>query len=85
MHELLIATLITQLIQLPLSIKNMDHTQFCSWNIQENRPIKAEDVVVYCQSILQMVDLHYKFCSAIVRDTDATMCEAACLFVSAFA
>ena len=30
-----------------------------------------------------MVDLDYKFCSAIVTDTEATMCKAGRLFVSA--
>jgi hypothetical protein len=46
---------------------------------------KAEDVVAYCQSIWQTVDLHYRFCSAIVTDTEATMCKAGRLFVSASA
>lgn len=44
---------------------------------------KAEDVVAYCHNIWQSVDLQYKFCSAIVTDTEATMCKAGRLFTRA--
>jgi hypothetical protein len=42
---------------------------------------KAEDVVVYCESLWNTVNLDYKFCSAIVTDSEATMCKAGHLFV----
>jgi len=42
---------------------------------------KAEDVVSYCEGIWRSVDLDYKYCSAIVTDTEATMCKAGRLFI----
>jgi len=43
---------------------------------------KAEDVVSYCEGIWRSVDLDYKYCSAVVTDTEATMCKAGRLFIS---
>ena len=44
---------------------------------------KAEDVVAYCENIWSTVDLTCKFCSAVVTDTEATMCKAGRLFIDA--
>jgi len=44
---------------------------------------KAEDVVEYCRNIWRSVDLQYKNCTAIVTDTEATMCKAGRLFIRA--
>jgi hypothetical protein len=42
---------------------------------------KAEDVVSYCEDIWRTVDLDYNFCSAVVTDTEATMCKAGRLII----
>ena len=42
---------------------------------------KAEDVVSYCEGIWHTVDLDYNFCSAVVTDTEATMCKAGRLII----
>jgi hypothetical protein len=42
---------------------------------------KAEDVVSYCEDIWRTVDLDYNFCSAVVTDTEATMCKAGRLMI----